>query len=140
MYEVVDASTETNEPFPTLKVRWSSPLMTPVVGPIERLEQSEDRFYCIELGSLKTELPDGEYDTVFLRLARLEDGTFIDMYQRTKARLTVENGRFVRRTIRKVCSECVAFDPHHYLLEEIVPSDSKTVVMRFGSYPLQCAK
>ena len=134
MYIVVDTSTETNEPFSTLKVRWSSPLKTPVCGPIERLEQSEDRFYSIELGSLKTELPNGEYDTVFLRLARLEDGrSLIDMYQRTKARVTVKNGKFVRRTIRDVCAECVSFDPHHCYLEEIVPSDSKTVVMRFGS-------
>lgn len=127
----IKASPNGNELFTIVKVRWST--MTPVCEPIERLEQSKNNFYSIELGSLKTELPDGEYDTVFLRLEWLEDGTLVDMYQKRKARATVKKGRFVRSTIRKVCAECVAFDPHHCYLEKILPKDSKTVVMSFGS-------
>ena len=69
MYEVVDASTETNEPFPTLKVRWSSPSKSfPLLDQSKDWNNAKIRFYCIDW-ELKTKIPDGEYDTVFLRLA-----------------------------------------------------------------------
>ena len=115
------------------KDRLSLPYVDLVCEPIEGLDLSKIQYYSIELKSLETELSDGVYNVVMSRCGLLRDGTIVEMYQKTKARISVRNGKFLRHTIREACRECVAIDPHHCFLEKISIRDPKTVWLQFGS-------
>jgi hypothetical protein len=117
-----------------IKARWDAPHLTAIRDPIEELDLSPNRNFCIDLKSLKTDLLEGQYDAlVEVDCALAHDGTVIDIYQKLKSRVSVKGGRFVRSTIDDVCREWVAIDPHHYFLETIAPKDSKAVKIWFGS-------